>query len=189
MVFGPQGAPGCLSASTPWFVNYFVNVIVAIAATSAPVGWANIDNVTCLLTPSAALRGRQYQETDKPLQGGHRCWKIPHCHHHRQFTHHCLYCPPRWRHWKQKTLALYFSMAIFLSRLHENPCWGTSGTMLCFHSLNFKKCPSAAPRCRKPPPIAYIVRLIEDIKNRRPLPSNFQWRHFYQDRMKTCWGT
>ena len=57
---------------------------------------------------------------DRPLQGGRRCWNIPHCHHHNQFTHHRLYCPPRrWRQ-KRKTLALYFPMAKFLSRLHEN---------------------------------------------------------------------
>jgi hypothetical protein len=34
MVFGPQGTPGCLSASTPWFVNNVFNVIIAIATTS-----------------------------------------------------------------------------------------------------------------------------------------------------------
>ena len=120
MVYGTRGAPGCLPASTPWFVNFFFAVIIAIAATSAPVGWPNINNVTCLLTPSVALRGSQYQEMDKPLQGGRRRWKIPHCHHHNQFTPHRLYCPPRRRRRKRKTLALYLPMAKFLSRSHEN---------------------------------------------------------------------
>ncbi len=91
-----------------------------ITTTLAPIGWPNIDNVTCLLTPSVALRGSQYQEMDKPLQGGHRCWKIPHCQHHNQFTPHCLYCPSHRRRRKRKTLALYLPMAKFLSRSHEN---------------------------------------------------------------------
>ena len=84
------------------------------------VGWPNIDNVTCLLTPSVALQGSQYQEKDRPLQGVCRCWKIPHCHHHSQFTHHHVYCPPCQRRQKLKTLALDFPMANFLSRSHEN---------------------------------------------------------------------
>ena len=70
--------------------QFFSAVIVTITTASALVGWPNINNVTCLLTPPIALQGSQYQETDEPLQGGRRCWKIPHCHHHNQFTHHCL---------------------------------------------------------------------------------------------------
>ena len=119
MVYGPRGAPGW-PVSTPWFLKFFFAVIVTIATTLVPIGWPNIDNVTCLLTPSVALPGSQYQETDKPLQGGRRCWKIPHCHHHNHFTSHRLYYPPRWGRRKRKTLALYFPMAKFLSRLHEN---------------------------------------------------------------------
>ncbi len=120
MVSGRRGAPGYSPTSIPWFVNICLTVIVVIAAFSAPVGWPNIDNGTCLLTPSVALRGSQYQETDKPLQEGCRCWKIPHCHQHNQFTPHSLYCPPRRRRRKRKTLALYLPMAKFLSRSHEN---------------------------------------------------------------------
>jgi hypothetical protein len=119
MVYGPRGAPGW-PVSTPWFLKFFFAVIVTIATTLVPIGWPNIDNVTCLLTPSVALPGSQYQETDKPLQGGRRCWKIPHCHHHNHFTSHRLYCPPRRRRRKRKTLALYLPMAKFLSRSHEN---------------------------------------------------------------------
>jgi len=120
MVYRPRGTPGCLPASTPWFTKFLFAVIVAIATTLSPIGWPNIDNVTCLLTPSVALPGSQYQETDKPLQGGRRRWKIPHRHHHNQFTSHHLYCPPRRRRRKRKTLALYLQMAKFLSRSHEN---------------------------------------------------------------------
>jgi hypothetical protein len=35
-------------------------------------------------------------------------------------------------------------------------------------------------------PIAYIVLLVDDIENGRPVPSTFQWQKNYQDRMKTC---
>ena len=65
MVYGPRGAPGW-PVSTPWFVKFFFAVIVAITTTLAPIGWPNIDNVTCLLTPSVALPGSQYQEFGKP---------------------------------------------------------------------------------------------------------------------------
>jgi len=40
-----------------------------------------------------------------------------------------------------------------------------------------------------PPSIAYIVILVNNAENGRPLPSTFQWQFFYQDCMKTCWGT
>ena len=120
MVHGPWGAPECTPVSISWLLNYFVAVIVPIGAALAPVGWPNIDDVTCLLTPSVALWGSQCQDTDGPLQGGRRRWKIPHCHHHNQFTHHRLYCPPCWRCQNQKTLALYFPMGKILSRSHEN---------------------------------------------------------------------
>ncbi len=119
MVSGPRDAPGYLPASIPWFVNFFT-VIIATAAALAPDGWPSIDDVTCLLTPSIALWGSQYQETDGPLQGGHRCWKILNCHHHNQFTHNCLYWPPRQRSQKWKIPALYFPMVKILSKLHEN---------------------------------------------------------------------
>ena len=120
MVYGPRGAPGW-PVSTPWFVNFFFAVIVAITTTLAPIGWPNIDNVTCLLTPSVALPGSQYQETDKPLQGGLDAVKYP--------------------------IATTITNSL---------------------------------------PIAYIVLLVDNVENGRPLPSTFQWQIFYQDRMKTC---
>ena len=53
------------------------------------LGQPNIDDVTCLLTPSVDLWGSQYQYQETGLlQGERRFWKIPHCHHHNQFTHH-----------------------------------------------------------------------------------------------------
>ena len=105
MVSRPQGAPGCLLVSTPCFVNFFFAVIVEIPIVLAPLGWPNINIVTCLLTPLVALWRSQYQAMDVSLQGSRRSCKTPHCHHHYQFHHHCLYCPPC-RHCKKwKTLA------------------------------------------------------------------------------------
>ena len=82
MVSGPRGTPGCLPASIPWFLEILFTLIAMITPVLAPVGWSNINKVTCLFPPSVALQGSQYQMTDGPLQGGHRCWKICHCHHH-----------------------------------------------------------------------------------------------------------
>ena len=171
MVYGPRGAPGCLPASTPWFVKFFFAVIVAIATTLAPIGWPNIDNVTCLLTPSVALPGSQYQETDKPLQGGRRCWKIPHCHHHNQFTSHHLYCPPRQRRRKRKTLALYLPMANFLSRSHENLLRYISyRAVLPFTQL--QEVPLG--NTQSPDTPRYRLDYPSHLENGRPLPSIFQ---------------
>jgi hypothetical protein len=94
MVSGPQGTPGCSPASIPRFGNLFLSVIIAIAFILAPARWTNIDNCTCLLTPSVALQGSQYQAMDGPLQGRSRSYKIPHNHHHDQFLHYCLQCLP-----------------------------------------------------------------------------------------------
>ena len=98
-------------------VHQFVSsVIVTIATTLALVGWPNINDVTCLLTPSVALQWSQYQETDEPLQGGCRCWKIPHCHHHNQFTHHCLCMVQAWVAKKLLNLTFYeFFVVRFLN--------------------------------------------------------------------------
>ena len=121
MVYGPRGAPGCLPASTPWFTKFFFAVIVAIATTLAPIGWPNIDNVTCLLTPSVAYRGASIKRR----------------------TNHC----------KEDVDAGKYPIATTITNLL---------------------------------PITYIVLLIDDVENGRPLPSTFQWQIFYQDRMKTC---
>jgi len=132
---------------------------------------SNINNVTCPLTPSVALPGSQYQETDKTLQWGRRCWKIPHCHHHNQFTSHHLYCPPhRWR-WKRKTLALYLPMANFLSRSHENLLRYISyRAVLPFTQLQ------EVPLGNTPSPDTPRYRLDcpSHLENGRPLPSIFQ---------------
>ena len=56
-----------LAPSIPWFVYIFLTIIAAIAAVLAPIRWPYINNVTCLLTPSVALQGSQYQAIDGPL--------------------------------------------------------------------------------------------------------------------------
>jgi hypothetical protein len=61
-------------------------------------------DVTCLLTLLVALWQRQYQVMARPLGGSRRSYKTPHCHHHYQFDHHHLYCPPCQRRKKRKTL-------------------------------------------------------------------------------------
>ncbi len=171
MVYGPRGTPRCLPASTPWFIKFFFAVIVAIATTLAPIGWPNIDNVTCLLTPSVALPGSQYQETDKPLQGGRRRWKIPHRHHHNQFTSHHLFCPPRRRRRKRKTLALYLQMAKFLSRSHENLLRYISyRAVLPFTQL--QEVPLG--NTQSPDTPRYRLDCPSHLENGRPLPSIFQ---------------
>jgi hypothetical protein len=151
----------------------FFAVIVAIATTLAPIGWPNIDNVTCLLTPSVALPGSQYQETDKPLQGGRRCWKIPHCHHHNQFTSHHLYCPPRRRRRKRKTLALYLPMAKFLSRSHENLLRYQLSCCASIHSTS-RSAPWQHPIARRPPllPRFSFSSMTPKTEDPCPLPSN-----------------
>ena len=63
--------------SIPWFVNIFLTVIVVMATVLAPVRWPNIDDVTCLLAPSVALQGSQYQAMDRQLQGSRRSYKTP----------------------------------------------------------------------------------------------------------------
>ena len=63
------------------------------------------ENLLRYIVYRAVLLFTQLQEVSyhSPMQGGCRCWKIPHCHHHNQSRHHHLYCPPHQQHQKQKT--------------------------------------------------------------------------------------
>ncbi len=57
MVSGLRGAPGCSPASIPCLLKILCTVIAIIAANLEPVGWPNIDEVTCLLTPPQLYEG------------------------------------------------------------------------------------------------------------------------------------
>jgi hypothetical protein len=48
-----------------------------LAIVSMPVGWPNIDNVTCLLTPPMAQRGSQYQAIDDHCEEAEETAKHP----------------------------------------------------------------------------------------------------------------
>ncbi len=63
-------------------------------------------DVTCVLTLPVALRGSQYQAMDGQLRGSRRSCKTLHCHHHSQFQHHRLHCPPcrQCQKWKNLTV-------------------------------------------------------------------------------------
>ncbi len=93
MVSGLLGTPGCLLASIPWFINFFA-IIFAFANGLAPIGQPNINNVTCRLTLPSALWRSQYQVMAGPFRGSRRSCKTPHCHHHYQFHHYCIYFLP-----------------------------------------------------------------------------------------------
>jgi hypothetical protein len=77
MVPRHQGKLVCLRPSILWFIHIFFTIIVAIAIILAPLGWSNINDVTCILTSSVALREIWYQVTDGPVQGSSRSWKTP----------------------------------------------------------------------------------------------------------------
>ncbi len=69
----------------PWAFlgfSFFPAVIVTIDAILAPIGWPNIDNITCLLSHPVALWGSQYQAMLGPLQGSRRSCKTLLCHDH-----------------------------------------------------------------------------------------------------------
>ncbi len=72
---------------------------------TSDVGCPNIVAFTCLLTIPVALRRSQHQVMAGPLWGSRRSCKTPNCHHHYQFHHHCLYCPPCRHRKTRKTLA------------------------------------------------------------------------------------